>query len=418
MSLFINYKYFEKGSLLLFALLCLIANDLLSQDFQPGYIITNSNDTIYGFVNNRSFIENSRTCEFKKDNNSEIIHYRPFEINAYRFNDGKFYVSKEVKIDSTKQKVFLEYLIKGKANFYYMRIPMGDYYFLQKENDTTIFVLKSDEVYLRYDGTNNKWVFSEEKTIQKTFQSNIYIGTMKYIFRDAPQLYGKIEKTKLDNKSLIALGQDYQKMVCQDENCIVYEKKTASKFALGITGQFNSKKYIWKEFPNSPMHADWGINTWGLVSTIQMPLLNEKLYLRPSLLFNNLNYSLESEETHFKLSEKSITLPVLVKYDFCSFLKNKLKLYFGLGLEAQYIYSFDVQSLKNKNYVSNKAYAIEIVEDFKQKLFLGFESALGINYYLNQRLFLDLSSGYGYAINRKVNMESISVSLGFGYFFR
>jgi hypothetical protein len=91
------------------------------ENFQPGYIITNSNDTILGFITkleNESF----NKCEFKKAYNQKVTTYLAGQIRAYRFeNDGKFFITKKIPVISGDSVRFLEYLIKGKANIYFMR---------------------------------------------------------------------------------------------------------------------------------------------------------------------------------------------------------------------------------------------------------------------------------------------------------
>ncbi len=54
----------------------------------------------------------------------------PGDIIAYRFIDGKYYISREVN----NKKVFLECLIKGKVNIYYLRDDYGNHYYIDKDN--------------------------------------------------------------------------------------------------------------------------------------------------------------------------------------------------------------------------------------------------------------------------------------------
>ena len=66
-------------------------------DFKNGYIITANQDTIYGYVNNNSYYDNSQFCEFKTSKNDSVIKYTPKELFGYRFIDGKFYISKKLR---------------------------------------------------------------------------------------------------------------------------------------------------------------------------------------------------------------------------------------------------------------------------------------------------------------------------------
>lgn len=58
-----------------------ISGPLLAQtNFQPGYIINNTNDTIHGYIDNRGEIRNMRVCEFRTTENSETIGYYPVRL--------------------------------------------------------------------------------------------------------------------------------------------------------------------------------------------------------------------------------------------------------------------------------------------------------------------------------------------------
>ena len=97
------------------------------RDYKPGYIITNKNDTVHGFINLKSNYQNSRQCEFKRNIDQEPDTYLPFDIKGYRVENSKFYVSKEVPLNDTTEKVFLEYLVEGIVNLYYLKDLTSEY---------------------------------------------------------------------------------------------------------------------------------------------------------------------------------------------------------------------------------------------------------------------------------------------------
>ncbi len=115
-------------SLVLFGLIISTGVLHAQRDFRPGYIIKNSGDTLYGKIDYRNDLLMSSVCTFKANDNT-INEFLPKDILAYRLIDSKYYISREVNGKS----VFLEYLIKGKVNIYYLRDDTGDHYFLDKE---------------------------------------------------------------------------------------------------------------------------------------------------------------------------------------------------------------------------------------------------------------------------------------------
>lgn len=66
------------------------------EDFHEGYIINNKLDTIKGFIDQNS--DNFYKCKFKFGNNSDIKTFAPSEIKGFRFLNGKYFISKKIKI--------------------------------------------------------------------------------------------------------------------------------------------------------------------------------------------------------------------------------------------------------------------------------------------------------------------------------
>ena len=65
-------------------------------DFRPGYVITNSNDTLYGEIDYRGDRLMSEVCKFRS-NGRDIVEYTPYDIAAYRFTDSKYFVESYVQ---------------------------------------------------------------------------------------------------------------------------------------------------------------------------------------------------------------------------------------------------------------------------------------------------------------------------------
>jgi hypothetical protein len=102
------------------------------KDLENGYIIKNDDEQINGFIKIRSNIQNSKSCLFSKNVDGITESFDPSDIKAYK-TDTKYYVSHEIDIDLLKQKVFLEYLIDGIADLYYLKDISNEYYFIKKD---------------------------------------------------------------------------------------------------------------------------------------------------------------------------------------------------------------------------------------------------------------------------------------------
>ena len=115
-----------------------------NNNFVNGFIITNEHDTIVGLLDFKTDYSNSTICKFKTNEDSTVKIYQPGEIYGFRFFDeGKFYVSKNVTIkDSLNVNVFLEFLVQGMLNLYYLNSDWREYYFslLSGKTGKLIFV--------------------------------------------------------------------------------------------------------------------------------------------------------------------------------------------------------------------------------------------------------------------------------------
>lgn len=204
-----------------FILFCLfnfsVVISLFSQsNFKNGYVITNEYDTIYGQIDFRTDNLNAQTCKFRKEENAEVTQYNPGEIAGYRFtNEGKYYVSHTITLDSIKNTVFLEFLVQGYLNLYYYPKDNGYYFFENSNGEMIPITKKTDEI--TYDN--------------RTIVDKKYQGVVFYALRDDLPLVERTSKLQFDRKSMIEITNEYHNDMCQTgEKCIVFENDFKKKF--------------------------------------------------------------------------------------------------------------------------------------------------------------------------------------------
>jgi hypothetical protein len=231
-------------------------------DFKPGYIIKTNGDTLYGDIDYRGDLLMSRLCKFR-DKEKIIKDYSPKDIVEFRFTDSKYYVSREVYGNS----VFLEYLIKGKVNVYYMRDENGDHYYLDKE-DVRLTEIPYEEG-IKY--VDNKQVF---------FETTKHIGLLRVYMQDAPEFQSRINSVKKpDHQSLIKLAEDYHNAVCEGEQCIIFEKKLPL-VKVSITPFVGLTKY--NGYTKFIMEYGGYVYLWA-------PRSSEKLFFKTGLIYHKLS---------------------------------------------------------------------------------------------------------------------------------
>lgn len=247
-------------------------------DFRPGYIINLDGDTIHGTIDYRGDHLMGEICRFDAADSDGIIIYSPQDLIAYRLDDGKYYVSKEVN----SRSVFLEFLIEGKMNVYYLRDKRGEHYFVEKEG-TGIAELPYEEA-IRY---------KDDKPY--AFHTRNHIGLLRYYMQDAPAMQSRIANMgKPSHDNLTKLAKDYHNIVCKDESCVIYVKKEPFvKVNLEIIGGIGH----YPVYSKSSLFIQPGILT-----NIWMPRVNEKFYFRAGMLYSNF----ESDDV-FKI-------PLMVEY--------------------------------------------------------------------------------------------------------
>jgi hypothetical protein len=194
---------------LLFSGFLFISGIICAQtDFRPGFIITNDQDTVYGNVDYRGDELMGTLCRFRTDGKT-ITEYYPGDIEAYGFVEGKFYVARLLET----KKAFLEYLISGQADIFYLRDETGDHYYIEKSGMPLAEIPYKEE--MRYVNST-----------PYLYASKTHIGLLSLYMQDAPDFQSEIANIgKPEHKNLIKLAEDYHKVVCKDKACIVYEKK-------------------------------------------------------------------------------------------------------------------------------------------------------------------------------------------------
>ncbi|MDD3907074.1 MAG: hypothetical protein PHF34_02535 [Bacteroidales bacterium] len=201
-----------------------------NNNFVKGFIITNDHDTVVGLLDFKTDLLNSTICKFKVDENSPVKTYLPGEIYGFRFFDeGKFYVSKNVNLDdSLNVNVFVEFLVQGMLNLYYLDNDWREYYFYEKEPGKMISVTKQSDIIVN----------------DKIKVDNRYKGVLTYVFKDYVPLAAKTKDAEFEKKSMIEYTKVYHDKMCKSgESCIIFENDYKKKFAKYTFSVYSGMEY-------------------------------------------------------------------------------------------------------------------------------------------------------------------------------
>lgn len=380
-------------------------------DFRNGYYITLQNDTVYGLIDYRGEVKNAQTCIYKKDNVTEQLKFNPGEINAYRFTDGKFYISRQIKTGDIERTVFLEFLVDGITNLYFFRDINNYIYFLEDKNGKML-ELSNETITDNVEGKGK---------VQRN--TNRHIGILKATFADCKEIQPQINNVSLGHKSLIKLTKNYHNYVCNDQTCIVYEKtvqpvevRFASALKAGVAN-FHFDKGI---FLNYNFDPDLFFGAGFLINTV-FPGINEKLSFEAGLDFNlykfhgsydDLNSSIkELYNVYFDLFTAQPTLAV--KY---TFPKGTIRPTIAVGGYAD-IFVGNKQEVITVKQHQDSTYTFKSDETPLTPLVFGGFAQVGLNYELTERTFFT-NLRICYSTNQDQGIKSIiqSANLNIGMF--
>lgn len=389
---------------------------VLSQfDYRKGYIVKNNGDTIRGYIEYGNTRSNTYFCYFKTDSLNSAKQYSPNELTNVRIGDYRNYVSKDIKIGDSFQKLFLEFLVEGSLNLYFYTDLHGFHHYYAEKNNVL------------YELTNEKQIQEIDGKKYNSY-SNAYIGILKYLMQESPSAFSNAEKTGFNHKSLIKITADYHQDICDSVECIVYSKNQK---------KLNDTKWIFKvgayynyRFSETEISNSIGYNgPYILYSSLSEDLLlieydgelistnlgkqfgDNKAFINhtssyPSLYFNfspNWRTSFQIEFLYTKsqlisdqitIENKYISIPISIKREFLFY--KKLSPFINIGLSYNYHFNPKLNELsidysypiQNYNSVSTLTESI-LLNNYKYKLTkshrVGFVVGCGLTYDINKK---------------------------------
>ncbi len=402
-------KYF------LFFLIFLQLNIISSgqKGLKQGYIITSDFDTLRGYIKLKSNFENSESCEFAQTENQIPKAYSPYDIRAYRIENSKYYLSKDIVMDSVKKKIFLEYLVDGIVDLYYLKDRGNEYYFIEK--DTLLMQLSNDGSIVTVKGKGGQGEF--ESNYFKN--SNQYKRILQYLFQDSKETLAEIPNTAFDYRPLIKITKDYHKSVCKDNNCIDFTKST--------------NKGLFLEPYLGAIYSRMGLKTSQDYVTEFKPYAGLQLRLRPFKGFSRwyfvagFNYSANNFEGDFENSLNQYGLPYWIHAKY-SVLRLPLTIEYSMPLENVQPFislSYNNILLLNTDYEVIRVYGNSRTPErtYFRKYQYGATVGFGLRFKIKEDTYYFLKNEFeyripganlGYVLDQS-RVYSYMISAGFGF---
>lgn len=267
--------------LLLSTMLLILSMSAISQDHS--FYSTDTSSAVGIKIVDYGSIENAKFCHVQRG--ASVLKLSPNDIKEYGFRKGEIYVSKEIQVNGSIKKVFLEVLAKGEVNVYRYT----------DENQTLYFVEKEDMELIQVP-TDNK----------KEFHS--FINNLTPNFKEVNQ-YSSLVKAK--KYSMKVFFNNYNNR----------SKKPFSFTKYGVIGGYSLSKFTKSKDSNLPQISDYEMNNNGGANFgffIDRPFfasntsLNIKIFYTQNDISNTLHY--DDYKVMFEIKSSAVNAPIMIRY--------------------------------------------------------------------------------------------------------
>ncbi|MEJ8800424.1 outer membrane beta-barrel protein [Pontibacter sp. H249] len=399
--------------------------------FVKGYYVTQHNDTVHTFLNDRNWSKNPKT--FLVSENAEgtnISKINILDVKSLRLSTGDWFeryllpIDKspvnisEIKIDAEPvivvDTVLLRVIVKGYLNLLYLKDKSNkEHFFIQRGSDMP------QELILR--------------KVKRNVGGNvmlldipIYKTSLLEIMQDCSQGAGIIENTHLSFKSLQNLVLSYNQ--CKSGNETGYSAKS-QKFitSLGILagGSYTSMQFKGRGFDELSQNKFIGSGqAAGISIDVKLPRLHNQWSVYNELLWKSYHvegdyeYIFSSENfkrSHSEISMTSIGLNTMIRYKLD--IAASLKPYLNIGIANNFGISYTNKKTTQRRFYSDypdaEGKALEDIRTYEQAIVAG----VGLNY---KKMTAELRYELGNGVSSYHMLSSTKSMLGLklGYSLR
>ena len=169
-------------------------------NFKQAEIITENGDVIVGLVDWQPDMRLAQKCRFKQDEKQKVRIYYPADLKQFKFTkQNRTFVKKQInKGNESGKYVFLELLVAGKINLYYLRDRhLINRYFIEKKGEITLADLPFSRQERYVDSGNSRKLM--------TIDTTNHIDTLKKYMQDTPSLYPNIEDIQFPQRDKLVM---------------------------------------------------------------------------------------------------------------------------------------------------------------------------------------------------------------------
>jgi hypothetical protein len=305
-------------------------NSTAAGKFEAGYVVKLTGDTLRGYVLIGDHVTNVKRCVYKESPTAPETTYGPGEIFAYGNLTERHYKSFSTSGGANVENFFIERVTPGKIALYFN----GERYFIG------------------HDGRTEELVEVEKEITRggKTYlvKQPLYRSTLQNAMSDCPTIFSKVTSSKLSEKSLLGLLEEYNKCIGVSPPVVTLPRNViAARVGLGAGVMMSSMTWasngsVDYSFLDTSPRPGATIFTPSLWIELWRPAVRNRFRLRTGLNFYSGTYNLHKESYltgltyDFNLVMSRIEVPLHLKYSF-----SEKGLYIYGGIAVGKILTFD-----------------------------------------------------------------------------
>lgn len=184
-----------------------------SSNLPSGFIVTQNHDTLQGVFKYRR--DMTEEFSFKMADDDKFKRYKPEEIKSFSFEGGFVYDSRLVPVDqNTNERYFLQRLVGGAINLFWNL----DQYYVEDSEGKMYLLEQRDRSY----GDN------------AVMKDKRYVRVLSALMVTCPELKNKIERTKLNVRSLVETVSAYNECADPSQEVLVTDEPSKINIQVGI----------------------------------------------------------------------------------------------------------------------------------------------------------------------------------------
>ena len=348
------------------------------------YVVSHSNDTIYGQVHQQK----PESISFKPVAGSSAITYTAEDIKGYKTKNGRFYVVRELALsDKERETVFIQALVLGKASLFKFK--------------DAFLLIKDDSTQIQIKEAKKEKIVNGRRVIQTSYSN---IGAFTYLLSDCAELPAMNKASRITERNLTGFVVAYNECTSASytefnngkawtefsSNLAIGMSVSGIKFSAGTTSFPFLTEASFTESFSPAFLASFALST---------PRIDERLALRADILYTNNVYSALYTKEHAQIPDrydvtvkmKSITIPLSLQYVVTN---QPVRTYFNLG-PSLYLNLNPTISYIKESERDNIIYTSEEDPLPMEKYHYGFWAGIGADTRVTNKLhgFLEIKGG-------------------------